>query len=85
MDGDLDRVDIRAGEVLVHETRLIGDVNDDGRFDSADMTLALSAGEYEDGIARNSTPEEGDWNGDGEFDSSDIVAAFQAGSFVRSE
>ncbi|MCA9215524.1 MAG: VCBS repeat-containing protein [Planctomycetales bacterium] len=88
-DGDLDRIQLDPdpyrygiGAVLVHETRLIGDVNDDGKFDSTDLTLAFAAGEYEDGIARNSTFVEGDWNGDGEFDTSDIVAAFQAGNFV---
>ncbi|MCA9215525.1 MAG: VCBS repeat-containing protein [Planctomycetales bacterium] len=89
-DGDLDRIELRGGindtlttsDVLLHETRLIGDVNDDGRFDSTDLMMVFAAGEYEDGIARNSTFIEGDWNGDGEFDTSDIVAAFQAGNFV---
>ena len=61
---------------------LPGDTNRDGRFDSADLVLALQAGEYEDGLSQNSTWEEGDWNGDGEFDSSDLVFALAAGLYA---
>ena len=93
-DGDLDRIEYRGsinshrdiprfGELRVHETRLIGDVNDDRVFDSTDLIAAFAAGEYEDRIVGNSTFEEGDWNGDGEFDSADFVTAFQAGTYVR--
>jgi hypothetical protein len=59
-----------------------GDSNRDGRFDSSDLVTVFQAGEYEDGIAANSTFEEGDWNGDGDFDTKDIVFAFQAGIYV---
>ena len=53
-------------------------------FDSRDVVLAFQAGEYEDGIARNSTFAEGDWNGDREFDSMDLVLALQRGKYVPS-
>ena len=60
----------------------LGDANRDGIFNSSDLVLVLAAGEYEDGIAGNSTWEEGDWDGDGDFTSNDLVAALQAGSYV---
>ena len=59
----------------------IGDANLDGRFDSSDLILVLSANEYEDSIPLNSTWAEGDWNADGEFTSRDIVAAFMTGAY----
>ena len=52
-------------------------------FDSSDFVAVFQAGEYEDGIAGNSTFEEGDWNGDGDFDSSDFVFAFRGGHYQR--
>ncbi len=61
--------------------RLPGDANGDGVFNSTDLILAFGAGEYEDGIDRNSNWEEGDWNGDGEFDSTDLIYAFQQGTY----
>ena len=60
----------------------IGDVNLDGQFDSTDLALVFSAGEYEDGVAGNSSWSDGDWNCDGEFDSRDLVLAFQASDYV---
>jgi hypothetical protein len=60
----------------------IGDVNLDGRFDSADLVLMFAAGEYEDTIVGNSTWATGDLNGDGEFSSSDLLFAFQIGGYV---
>ncbi len=60
----------------------IGDANVDGIFDSNDVVLAFQSGEYEDGIAGNSTWADGDWDCDGDFTSSDFVAAFQAGGYV---
>jgi hypothetical protein len=51
-------------------------------FDSGDLVTVFVAGEYEDGIAGNSTFAEGDWNGDGEFDTGDLVDAFQRGHYV---
>ena len=62
-------------------TRIPGDANGDGRFNSTDLVIVFQAGEYEDGIPQNSTYAEGDWNGDGDFDSSDLVVAFQAGYY----
>jgi hypothetical protein len=59
-----------------------GDANHDGRFDSRDLVLIFAAGEYDDGIAGNSSWEDGDWNDDGEFDSADLVLAFIAGGYV---
>lgn len=58
-----------------------GDANLDGEFSTTDLVVALRAGEYEDGIAGNSTWEEGDWNGDLDFESGDLVVALSAGGF----
>ena len=41
----------------------------------------FSAGEYEDGVAGNSTWGTGDWNADLEFGSGDLVAAFTDGGY----
>jgi hypothetical protein len=60
---------------------LPGDSNHDGIFNSTDMVVVFQAGEYEDGIADNSTFEEGDWNGDGDFNSEDMVYVFQLGHY----
>lgn len=61
----------------------MGDSNLDGEFNSGDFVFVFQAGEYEDGVAGNSTWATGDWNGDSEFDSSDFVTAFQAGGFEQ--
>ena len=61
--------------------RLPGDVNGDGLFNSSDLVEVFQVGEYEDGIAGNSTFEDGDWTGDGEFDSADFVFVFQLGIY----
>lgn len=79
---DWNHVDQWAASSVVHGTpgrprRLVGDSNNDGVFDSADLVLVFAAGEYEDSLLQNSTWEEGDWNEDGEFDTADIVLAFQ--------
>ncbi|MCA9166283.1 MAG: hypothetical protein KDB23_01385 [Planctomycetales bacterium] len=58
-----------------------GDANLDGSFGTDDLVTVFQAGQYEDGIARNSTWATGDWNGDGEFDTSDLTYAFQDGGF----
>ncbi len=60
----------------------IGDADLDGVFNSRDLVVVLQAGEYEDGVAGNSTWSEGDWNCDGEFDSGDVVRAFIAGDYT---
>ncbi|MEZ6116311.1 MAG: hypothetical protein R3C28_07030 [Pirellulaceae bacterium] len=81
-DGDLD-VFYSDGDsrIYLFENRPLGDANNDGVFDSADLVAVFQAGEYENNIAGDSSFDEGDWNGDGEFDSSDLVAAFQAGTY----
>ncbi|MCA9197495.1 MAG: hypothetical protein KDA87_08155, partial [Planctomycetales bacterium] len=61
-----------------------GDANLDNRFNSSDLVQVFEAGEYEDGIAGNSTWQTGDWNGDGEFDSSDLVFALQFAGYEAS-
>ena len=83
-DGDLDIVVSSSGnsEVAWYENRVLGDTNDDGVFDSADLAAALAAGKFEQGKAGRATWQEGDWNGDGVFDSRDLVLAFQAGHYV---
>ena len=62
---------------------LPGDSDFDGQFTTRDLIKIFSAGEYEDGIPRNSTWAEGDWNGDGDFDSSDLVEAFKVDWFEQ--
>lgn len=60
-----------------------GDSNFDGQFDSSDFVFVFIAGEYEDGVAANSTWTTGDWDGNAEFDSGDFVIAFQAAGFEQ--
>ncbi|MCA9148584.1 MAG: hypothetical protein KDA92_04775 [Planctomycetales bacterium] len=64
--------------------RIIGDANEDGRFDSADLVLVFQGGQYRDNKLGNSDWSHGDWNCDGEFDSADLVSAMQTG-FADSE
>lgn len=64
--------------------RVVGDVNCDLEFNTADLALIFFAGEYEDGIPNNSTYDEGDFNGDGDFDSSDFVFALTNGQYKQS-
>jgi hypothetical protein len=80
-DGDLDAVAENDFSILWYEQRRIGDINDDGIFNSSDLVLVFQAGKFEDGIDDNASFDEGDWNQDGEFDSSDLVLAFQAGHY----
>jgi hypothetical protein len=79
-NGVMDHDDLRYLVADVIGTS-IGDANLDGRFDSSDLVEVLAAGQYEDGVAGNSSWETGDWNCDGEFNTSDLVAAFQAGGY----
>ena len=71
--------------IWINELRktYVGDSNLDGVFDTTDFVGVFQAGQYEDGVAGNSTWETGDWNGDTEFDSGDFVAAFQGGGFEQ--
>jgi hypothetical protein len=59
----------------------VGDVNEDGRFDSSDLVIVFQSAEYEDEIVQNSTYNDGDWDGDFEFTSSDLVLAMQSGIY----
>ncbi|MCA9201361.1 MAG: hypothetical protein KDA87_27665, partial [Planctomycetales bacterium] len=61
----------------------LGDANLDGEFNSSDLVQVYAAGEFEDGVWRNSTWSTGDWNSDRQFDSADLVAAFQDGGYER--
>ena len=69
----------------VHNTlkTWVGDSNLDLEFNSGDFVLVFTAGQYEDGVATNSSWATGDWNGDKEFDSGDFVAAFSDGGFEQ--
>ena len=67
---------------VVPSTRIVGDVNRDGIFDSSDIVAVFIAGKYEDRFSRNTTFNEGDWNHDRKFDSSDLVLAFQSGNYT---
>lgn len=60
-----------------------GDSNLDGEFNSSDLVIGFSAGEFEDDIPLNSTWATGDWNGDLEFGTGDLVLAFQADGFEK--
>lgn len=67
--------------VSTYARRFFGDSNWDGQFNSADFVTVFAAGQYEDGVSRNSLWATGDWSGDGEFSSSDLVLAFADGGF----
>jgi hypothetical protein len=62
-----------------------GDANLNGSYDSSDLTIVFTAGEYEDSTANNSTWADGDWNGDLEFTSADLVTAFTDGGYELAE
>ncbi|MCA9213381.1 MAG: VCBS repeat-containing protein [Planctomycetales bacterium] len=79
-DGDIDAF----YDGIFYERRVVGDSNNDGVFNSADLVMVFRSVEYEDRFVNNSTFVEGDWNGDGDFDSSDLTFAFQAGTYVAS-
>ncbi|MCA9166585.1 MAG: PEP-CTERM sorting domain-containing protein [Planctomycetales bacterium] len=79
-DGQVDESDRTTWIEGLRKT-YIGDSNMDGEFSTSDFVQVFQRGEYEDGIAGNSTWEDGDWTGDGDFDTRDFVAAFQSGGF----
>ena len=79
-DGNVDVADVNYLVEDVIGTNA-GDVNIDRIFNSTDLIIVFTAGEYEDGVAGNSLWSTGDWNCDGEFDTSDLVTAFQTGSY----
>ncbi|MFC1758514.1 FG-GAP-like repeat-containing protein [Planctomycetota bacterium] len=87
LDGDNRNELIAAtygGLLFELQDRVIGDVNNDGKFDSSDLVQIFQAAEYEDDFSGNSTFNEGDWDQDGDFTSSDLVLAFQSGHYERS-
>jgi hypothetical protein len=61
--------------------RLIGDANEDGRFDQSDIALVLQNGQYRSGQAARWS--DGDWTGDGVFNQKDLVAALQTGNYLE--
>lgn len=63
----------------VSPTRVVGDANLDGQFDSGDMVQVFTTGKY----GHPAVWMEGDWSQDGVFDSGDMVAAFTAGGYQR--
>ncbi len=79
-DGTLDSSDVRVWVEDLKGTWL-GDANLDGEFNSSDLVQIFENGQYEDGIALNSTWATGDWNADAEFDSGDLVFAFAGGGY----
>ena len=81
-DGTVD-IDDRQFWITDIKNTWIGDSNLDGEFNSSDFVVVFQAGEYEDGIAGNSSWATGDWNGDFEFDSGDFVVAFQEGGYEK--
>ena len=76
--------DPNSGDRLIWIKQLrqtsVGDSNLDSVFDSGDLVLVFSAGQYETG--EMSGWAEGDWNGDMVFDSGDLVFAFADGGYV---
>jgi hypothetical protein len=81
-DGQVNQADLR--EYVTSRSRLntfFGDSNLDGRFNSGDLVQVFIAGQYEDGVAGNSTWSTGDWNGDGEFNSGDLMFVMQEGGY----
>ncbi|MCA9149123.1 MAG: hypothetical protein KDA92_07490 [Planctomycetales bacterium] len=82
-DGYVDLVALQTNwSVTPYLSRVTGDVNGDGVFNSADLVAIIMHGHYEDGVSRNSTFETGDWNGDAEFDSADIVFLMHVGTYT---
>lgn len=81
-DQTVDTMDI-LDLVEVQLNTFVGDINLDLQFDSTDLVLLFTAGEYEDAIAMNSVWQTGDWNGDGEFDTGDLLFAFQQGGYEQ--
>ncbi|MCA9151203.1 MAG: lamin tail domain-containing protein, partial [Planctomycetales bacterium] len=80
LNGD-SKVDVSDLDILVRNDigTVFGDVDLDGKFDSHDLVLVFQVGEYEDGIAGNSSWADGDWDGDGDFTTSDFTFALQNG------
>lgn len=68
-------------ELPFQSETIVGDVNGDTIFNSADLVALFQRGEYEDDLMGNSTWADGDWTGDREFTTSDLVLALQLGNY----
>jgi hypothetical protein len=75
------RPSVPPGGTPARAPEIAGDVNQDRRFDEADLLAVLQAGQFEDNVPGNSTYASGDWNSDGDFTTADLVYAFQFGLF----
>ncbi len=84
VDGD-QTVGANDRSYWIHDLKhtYIGDANLDGDFNSSDLVMVFVRGEFEDGVANNSTWDDGDWNGDGEFGTQDFVVAFVDGGYDK--
>ena len=59
-----------------------GDVNLDRIVDSGDLVEMFRAGQYEDGVDKNSNWSTGDFTCDREFETTDLVKMFRTGSYT---
>lgn len=64
-------------------SRIVGDSDLDGQFNSSDVVAVFQLAEYEDGLVRNSSFVTGDWDANREFDSGDFIVAFQIGQYEQ--
>ncbi|MCA9166284.1 MAG: VCBS repeat-containing protein [Planctomycetales bacterium] len=69
------------GAVMWLQSRLIGDSNNDGVFDTGDLVAVFAKGYYESPF-RIPRFDDGDWNQDGKFDTRDLVYALQSGNYA---
>ena len=69
------------GRRIDYQTRVPGDVNGDGVYNSSDWVAVFTAGKYETG--EMATFSEGDANGDYFFNTSDLVYLFELGHYVN--
>lgn len=82
-DGDRDVVSLSAvsNSLSWFESRIAGDCNDDGIFDSSDLVAVFQAGLFDKLLSVQTTFNNGDWNGDGRFDNQDLIDAFEFGHY----
>ena len=94
---DVGDINLLSAAIAGGETDAKWDVNKDGAVNVGDLDFLVTDssklntyigdanlnGEYEDGVAGNSTWGTGDWNADLEFGSGDLVAAFTDGGYEQ--